>query len=513
MVKKKNDQELVDSVIKTSILKIVYQVEIPILFKKLLDVQMQHIMLSENPIDVFEIIFDFIKTKNHNFEFNYYLEYFFKNPYFYDKVNDLRVVLKYAINQETGDRIKMFYLLILYNTGLYSFLCSNFWPEDIKEKRIFDMKHNLRQMIKMKDSEMERNVQNVIFDTKYNLKNSIMFFNTIDLKHNLFFKEFLFQFSQEESSKIFYNRTGQYYLRNFGSQENDSIKVNNRIKEKLEIRIHNRVKRLCPLMKENVQMYKDHFFFILLFRDFLSNYSYNQTDFVDVKYMSIQKETNKNNLLLIDTKSMFPAKPKEVVLRSKEIRQFSTKNNEPGGLSFFCQLAAHVFNRSEKKRKRVNLMIMMFGLTLNDSKFQEILRVLDSFSPGSEILYWLVEFIQEKQFSVQDLFVKNGIEHLLISFMLLHFELIAQELTTMQFINFLEGMHDLMKNYYKSSYKFEYFLKEKDTLYGWKTKSELKAQLDQDFCFKNMMKNFKLWIHLMKSAKQRSKFFIENKLN
>lgn len=481
----------------------------PPLLKRLLDVQIKQNTRLKNSTNLFELILKLIMTEYQGFDFESFLDYFFRNKSLYDQVDDMDAILKIAINEKTQEKIKMYFLLILGNIGLYSFLCSNFYPFNIQEKRNNIIEIKINDYIEDKDSRQIRNAQVIIFEMTSKLKKFHFYFNTFDMKYNLFFREFVQQFKEQNFSQMFLNSKGQFYLQNFGKNLENFSKKNEKIKQKLEIRIHNNLKRLNQRFLENVQMYKNPFYFALIFRDFLCKYLYPRHVFIEVKYMSLYEEKSKATDFAIAKKFQFK-KIKEETPRLLELLTFLEKNNEPGGLSFFSQLALRIIDKSKKARKRVNLLIMMFGAILHFKKYQEIIGVLDCFCPGSKFLVNLVRFIKEREYSVEDLFVKIGIEHLVISFFLLHFEPIAQELTSFQFIYFLERMQILLKNYHKNSYKYNYLLKDKKSLLEWKTESDLKSELDRDSCFNNISKNFKLWIYVMKSASKLSIFFMHS---
>jgi hypothetical protein len=192
-----------------------------------------------------------------------------------------------------------------------------------------------------------------------------------------------------------------------------------------------------------------------------------------------------------------------------EVKNFLKNNFEPGGLSFIFQLSYLMIQSTRKKR--LNFLTILFGIKLHYQSWVRILRLLDLFGAGNKILEQLCYFIMERSVPHEDLFAKNYIENLIISFCLLQFEFIAQSLTNHQFIYFLENLQKLLKHYYKKSYKNEFlYLKngsvfEPESDLEWKEKSHLKEDLKMNKYYSNLNKSITNWINLMKSVTFSSK--------
>ena len=499
-ISKENNKELITSVIQSSIQRKIIRINIPINIKKILEFQLRYQSQTDDKINLFSIILNLISKQKQNFNFENYLGYFFKNNYYFDEVNDLNIILSAVVNERSGLEINMYYLLILNYIGLYSFLCLNHWPPDIAKQKKKRIKTILVDLTKASEGNIVSETAYIIYETRNLLNKKRFSFHVNDLKFNVFFNKFINMFNNQNCHNMFKNSKGKNYLSNMNDKnftDNNVI-----IKKKIHFRIKKKLSLFIPLIKENINMYKKVFNFVLIIRDFTNKIAYSKNSFLKAKQMSLNSgdriENDYKLVMNIKGKNNSNEENKEI----SDIKRFLENNNEPGGLSFISQLACRIIQNSKKSRKRINLMIMMFGILFNRKALKTIFRMLDSFNPKSNIIHNLCLFIEGKKIRPEDLFVKNEIENLIISFCLIHFEFIAQELSTVQFLNFLENMKKIITNYYRKSYISEFLLFKEgsEKIKDWRESSILRESFESNNTYRIIKKNFKVWINVLKSA-------------
>ena len=334
------------------------------------------------------------------------------------------------------------------------------------------------------------------------------FYLTPYLKED-YFEGFVRIFKEKMCNKLFINKEDKNMLIGLSdNEEEEEQQTNKEIKNKITSRIERKLKKFQKITIKELEERNTEFDVIFMIRDFCYKLGYTPDQLIEIKKMNLNSAVvRKSHIIFKKENTMNPQREKnDPLLKHLDFLKF---NNEPGGLCMISFVVMRLICLQNMKSNYRLVNKLMFGIYLNRKKMTQIFRVLDSFSPDSLILINLLNFLIEKEcLDDEELFIKRGVEHLTVSFLLMHLDVVANELSVSQLINFLESFKVLLKDYFKKSYRYEYLLvdyrseanqKEKT----WIDNSKLKETLNENY--DELVESVEIWLCVLKIAYNQSK--------
>ena len=516
IIESKNSKKFYSKIIKDSVFRAISDMILPDQIRRLVDIHNKFDFKNNQTKNLSFILSQSILSNLNLDDFDYIYDSLFKNWESFKKVDLLRTIVLDFCKEKYKCRFQICFLNILESIGIYSFLCQNHWSN--KLKRIFNKESTfvLKQEATDDKGEMFALLNNKI---KLLKKKEILFFVTPHFKSN-FFEDFENIFNQNKKiNKIFLNSKNQNYLR-FIADPNFEKEKKDKIRKRICSRINKSIKSCIDFMKQNLKNPISKFEIVLLMRDFAFSHCYTSKGFLKAKQMILDSKINKkhfnipdqNPFINLETTGNEDINNKIFISLFSDIRHFMIENNEPSGLAFLSLLISKMLFSKNGNQLRLITTKIMFSVLFNKSNLTILLKTIDSLNVSSLIFKRLVEFVLEWGMTIEDLFVKNGIEHLFISFVLIQFEFIIKEMSLEQLFYFLQNMRALLKVYIEKSHKNEYFLKkywtnEQDKREEWIEESSLFSILKENDTYSEIIQTFTIWEILIECVLTLGIFF------
>lgn len=485
---------------------------LPASVDQFLSAQNEFLQLSSQKNSLFKILSEVIAGELQDSDFRDSFDFLFKNAVYFKKINDIRTISSDFCKEKFKKKIRIQFLNILGSVGLYSFLAQKSWPA--KHQHRLNARFRLQQTHLV--DQMYQNERETLFRHIQYLQFRKIDYSVTPFLDKTLFREFQSIFKTGKMDRLLYNRENQLYLDGLRyalgrPHESDAV----RIRRKLISRCNKKLKLFGEFMKHHFPNPISKFEIVLLLRDFCFYSCYTPQILISVKRLSLKAlkargtQSGDFQIELIDRKKAKIAQwshisqSEQYTDLAESVEKFLNENNEPGGLAFFAQVFGHCLFLKGGAQLRLIGTKIMFGTTLHTERFSRLLRVLDSFSAESLVLKRLcLHVLSHRKLTVDDLLIKNGIEHLVISFLLNQFELVALELSVRQLLHFLENLLTLLKRFYEGSFLYELLLKqyrpETPDLGDWIQQSKLRDSLSQKPVFGDLKKDFELWICVLK---------------
>ena len=148
------------------------------------------------------------------------------------------------------------------------------------------------------------------------------------------------------------------------------------------------------------------------------------------------------------------------------MQTFISDSREVGCLSFIITISKKLLSSKKKRRnqhfKGGEALTACFGLLAQRERFTRVLNLLDYFQGNSPFLSGLSQFVSEYSGSVENAFVKRGVEKLMLQYILAQMSFVVLELPVKSLLDFFDELLEFMNYYLTEGCHFEYLQKNED---------------------------------------------------
>lgn len=510
-MRSRGDREFVNEQVKKSILNLIFDLKVPSEISKLFQLQIRVQSKLRSACGFSSMFTKLFFGEEQGLNLAECLNFFFKNTYYFREVNDISYIITGSIAQKLRKKIQMYFLHILNSIGLYAFLVLCHLDEQDQQSQLQRVQQSIARYSNFDDENL------VIWKLVKELNSKRLPFDMFAFSAGDFFAKFIAKFQSEKCDLLFEGEDNKDLMEEVSEDDEDEDQENRdrlRLKSRISRRIARKLKRFKGLSSRIREICGSRWESLFLVRDFCYKLGYSQERVLRVKEDNLNSSFSNQKSLKLSERFESRSPPTESSSRTRFV-DWLRKLNEPGGLGLALFLAHTLTRKCDEKASAKVVTRILFGVCLHKQKFLQLFRVLDAFCLENRFLASLFGFIAEADcLDADSLFVKNGLEHLVIAFVLMHIDWVAAELSVSQFTGFLKSFLALLKDYNSRSYKFEYLISQ--------TSHESQSSQDQAFrtfsqlketlrTHKKLYKSLEIWLcvldyaqHIGKQAQTKS---------